>query len=181
MWHQEREQRLSAIECFSILDNSALTLSAASYDVFFSHTWSSKPFLSHVHYLLCRTGYKVWYDQLDMGHDLDGSMKGGISNSNIVLVCLNKSYQERPNCMKELRWAVSFAKEIVVLVIEKDVFSWANEEVKCLCKLSTKMFVDISDLSTLSWEGGDVPLAKLAQSLSPLVKILEELKHITAV
>jgi hypothetical protein len=177
MWNGDRKKRISAVECFSRLDNVAQSLSTSAYDVFFSHTWASKPFLSHVHYLLCRTGYKVWYDQLDMRHDLDGSMKCGIQNSNVVLVCLNKAYQERVNCMKELRWAASFGKEMVVLVIEKDVFTWANDEVKGLCKLSTKMFVDISDLADCNWQDKDAPVADLAKALSPLVKILEELKH----
>ena len=36
-------------------------LSTGEYDIFFSHRWANKPFLSHLHHLLCEHGYRVWY------------------------------------------------------------------------------------------------------------------------
>jgi hypothetical protein len=66
----DRSLRKNASEFFSIFNHCYLALSSNKYDTFFSHAWRDKPFLSHIHRRLVRMGYKVWYDQSDMGHDL---------------------------------------------------------------------------------------------------------------
>jgi hypothetical protein len=58
--------------------------------VFFSHAWVDKPLLSHVFVLLMKRGYNVWYDQNDMGYDLQRSMREGIAYSKVVLACINE-------------------------------------------------------------------------------------------
>ena len=40
-----------------------------------------------------------------MGWDLTKSMNDGVKRSKVVLACVDKGYQDRPNCMLELRAA----------------------------------------------------------------------------
>ena len=94
-WHVYRRVRKSAVECYAVLNHQ-------KYDSFFSHAWRSKPLLSRVYTQLISQGYRVWYDQNDMGYNLQESMRSGIANSTVVIACIDKVYQERPNCLFEI-------------------------------------------------------------------------------
>ena len=98
-WDKDRTVRLTALDCYNILDQAYYILSQAKFDIFLSHPWRNKNVLQYVKKFLNSYGYRVWYDQNDMGWDLSRSMKDGIENSQIVLVCLNKLYLSRENCM----------------------------------------------------------------------------------
>ena len=87
---------------------------------------------------------KKRYDENEMGYDIQESMMEGISKSDFILVCGNSIYQSRDNCMFELRKAKEMGKQIIVLIIEENPFEWANEEMKLLCELDKKRFIDIS-------------------------------------
>jgi serine/threonine protein kinase len=93
-WDDERSKRKSAIECLSILSQECEILKGGEFDIFFSHAWKNKPFLSHVHRLLVRSGYRVWYDVTDMGHDLEESMIKGIENSKVISCLLKQSLRD---------------------------------------------------------------------------------------
>ena len=45
-------------------------MSGSKFDIFFSHPWKSKPFLAHVYKQLVAQGFRVWYDEREMGFDL---------------------------------------------------------------------------------------------------------------
>ena len=60
-WDGARDKRLTASECYATLSTAHAQLSTGEYDIFFSHRWANKPFLSHLHHLLCEHGYRVWY------------------------------------------------------------------------------------------------------------------------
>ena len=45
-------------------------VSGSKFDIFFSHPWKSKPFLAHVYKQLVAQGFRVWYDEREMGFDL---------------------------------------------------------------------------------------------------------------
>jgi hypothetical protein len=138
--------------------------------------------LSYVHKELVSKGYRVWYDQNEMGVDIANSMKLGISNSKVVLACVNSFYQSRENCLIELREAVATQKTLVTLVIEDNPFAWANEEIKTLCEIKTKMFINIGNQirNPLDWESDEGPTIEMINSLKvsllPLYKVLDELK-----
>ena len=70
---------------------------------------------------MVRSGYRVWYDASDMGFDLKGSMVEGIARSKVVVVCLNRFYMTRPNCLFELQQAYDMGKTIMLLAIEARV------------------------------------------------------------
>jgi hypothetical protein len=107
-WAKDRTLRWTAQQCFAALNKEYDSVATTEFDIFFSHRWASKPFLSHVYMLLCEKGYKVqclsalilsvhylavpltsilflqvWYDVNEMGHDLKESMEKGIQNSEV--------------------------------------------------------------------------------------------------
>jgi hypothetical protein len=96
-WSLERCQRKTAAECYSILNHNLSVISSSEFDIFFSHAWASKPFLSNVYSELTKFKYRVWYDQNDMGLEIKDSMITGIKNSRIVIACVDSRYQEREN------------------------------------------------------------------------------------
>jgi serine/threonine protein kinase len=178
-WSKDRALRLSAVECSSILQYSYDFLSKGQFDVFFSHAWTMKPLLSHVYYLLTRLGYRVWYDQNEMGHDMVQSMKQGIASSKVVIICLSKTFQKRENCMFELREAaVNNPKPIVTIVTDDNPFNWATNEVQDLCQLRTRLYVNLANVAKLNWsdEGGPSPemLKSLKDSLGLLFRVLND-------
>ena len=66
-WSKDRSLRKSAVECVSILQYNLDILSTGQFDIFLSHAWTTKPLLSHVYQILTKAGYRVWYDQTEMG------------------------------------------------------------------------------------------------------------------
>ena len=72
----DRKERMSADECFVLLDVVYMRLCTNHFDIFFSHPWADKSFLKHVFAILASAGYRVWYDVLDMKWNLDESMTG---------------------------------------------------------------------------------------------------------
>ncbi len=69
-WDGDRAKRMSAVECWQLVDQELSVMQRDAFDVFFSHRWGAKAFLCHVCCLLRNAGYKVWYDQTNM--EIDG-------------------------------------------------------------------------------------------------------------
>jgi serine/threonine protein kinase len=179
----DRSTRMTADECFVLLDHVHMRVSSSRFDIFFSHPWSDKSFLKHVFAILSTVGYRVWYDMLEMKWDLDKSMNEGVKNSSVVVACVNSTYQSRPNCIKELRMANEIdnpKKPIVCLVTESVPLSWASEELKGLCSFEANMYCDIGKHALLGNEAWENPtedmVSSLQKSLQPLFKILDELQ-----
>ena len=177
-WHQDRSKRISALEAYSKCEFLSKSFSNDSFDIFFSHAWINKPFLVYVFNELTKSGYRVWYDQNDMEYDLKKSMVDGISKSKMVLACVNSTYQNRENCMFELREANRLNKPIISLVIEENPFQWASNELKKICEFQSKMFVDISSVVSLNWENDsrvtNEMIERLKAGLRPLLDLLKQ-------
>lgn len=191
-WHVDRSIRLTAADAYSTILHNLQVVSSKQFDIFFSHAWVDKCVLANIHVWLTKLGYRVWYDANEMGYNLQDSMRNGIKRSTIVLACLNNTYQDRPNCMFELRETARLHpnKPIVALVLE--VLSgpptkrmWANkmapvsQELEGLAKFSTLMYCDISGVAKNPlWANPDQVPPDLVQELSaatqPLVKILHD-------
>jgi hypothetical protein len=106
-------------------------------DIFISHTWQKDNFGRNNHgrcMLLCdklkELGYTVWFDQYDMGRDIDNSITRAIDKCKVFIVCLTTAYcikinnavinnKINDNCFKEWNYALYRNKIIVPLVMEK--------------------------------------------------------------
>jgi serine/threonine protein kinase len=177
-WDVDRSKRKSAIECLSILSTECELLKGGEFDIFFSHASKNKPFLSHVHRLLVRNGYRVWYDITEMGHDLEECMIDGIEHSKVILVCLNSHYATRESCLFELREAKKRNKIIIALLIEPGIEMIVNEATE-LCQIGKKRYVDIGTVATkVEWEMLDsIPnslTAELLVSMEPLLDLMRK-------
>ena len=121
-------------------------------------------------------GYRVWYDVNEMGYDLQKSMRDGITNSRVVLVCASQTYQTRENCMFELQEAVSSEKQLLTVILDQNPFNWASRELTDLCQLKSKLFISIAEFENEDWTSDDSPSPELLQrlrlALEPLVKVL---------
>mmetsp|Transcript_5198 Transcript_5198/g.7998 ORF Transcript_5198/g.7998 Transcript_5198/m.7998 type:complete len:1640 (-) Transcript_5198:13-4932(-) len=152
-WHFDANKRPSFQEIFAVLSHYHNVLMGCKFDIFFSHAYSSKAFLSHVYCYLSKIGFRVWYDENEMGYNLERSMVEGIQNSTVFMACINRTYQCREFCRKELQWALDYKKPIVVLVTEEDPSTWANSEIMSSCRLIDRLYVDLSSLATkYEWE-----------------------------
>jgi serine/threonine protein kinase len=173
----DRAQRLTAIQGHSIMTQTYNVLREYRFDVFFSHPWAQKSFLSSIYYFLTRFGYRVWFDQQNMPHNLTQGMIGGIAASDVVVVCVGPLYQTSNNCMLELRAAVASGKPVVTVLTERLTTGWASEEITRLCQFTSMMYVDASAAAALNWECDDGPtdeMLDMARSLSTrLVEILQ--------
>ena len=122
-WDKRRERRFTAVQCYTCISQVHNVMSKKKFDIFFSHPWAEKPFLCHVYSLLVGQGYRVWYDQNDMGYDLHKSMREGIEGSHVVLACVNSVYEKRPNCMFELEETRNlFPDKIIVALFLENMF-----------------------------------------------------------
>jgi len=60
-WDDDKLMRKPVLEFLIVLNQAHSVLSDDKFDIFFSHPWKSKPFLSLIWKALTRKGYKVWY------------------------------------------------------------------------------------------------------------------------
>lgn len=195
LWDADRSKRPEAAECCDVLSHIFARMCSDKYDIFFSHPWADKVVLRHVYRALCDNGYRVWFDEHDMGYHLKEAMDNGVMMSSSFIACIDLKYQNSDFCMRELRAASADAskKPIIVLVTQSLDEQWANNELKSLCSTADKKYVDISELCTLQDKGGsplknsdgtpctwenpsDELLEMLRKKLDELFKILAELK-----
>ena len=188
-WDKDRTKRLSALQCYNTLELAYNILSQAKFDIFFSHPWRNKNVLRYAKKYLNSHGYRVWYDENDIGWDLSRSMKDGIQNSQIILVCLNKAYESSKNCMFELIESCKINKNIVTLVTEPEPFAWAggnttHGNAKDMCDLLTKKFIDIGELCAKpGWPAENDPddtpvsdelLDELREKVAQLIRLIQD-------
>ena len=66
---------------------------------------------------LLAAGYAIWQDTHSMAHDssdgIDVAMGSAISEADLIVCCMSAAYATRPNCRKELDFAVKQRKHIV--------------------------------------------------------------------
>lgn len=149
-WSFDRKERPDgASECFVLLKQALSNLQQQHFDVFCSHQWNHhKGFVRRVSRSLQSMGYRVWFDELDMGHKIQQSMDEGVQKSKVFLACINRDYHGRKNCMHELRTAHSLGKPIITIVLDSDLFTWpGSEEVRELCRCDCQSYIKVSELA----------------------------------
>ena len=77
---------------------------AGKKQLFFSHTWKRDKLDRDTHtrvYELARNlrkyGWTTWFDEEDMGGNIDAAMANGIDNADVILVCLTEEYCKKVN------------------------------------------------------------------------------------
>jgi hypothetical protein len=184
-WDKDRSQRKSAVEVFSLLNFFLGLTVKTQFDVFISHSRSVRPCLDHVVHHLTQFGYRVWYDQTELGEegmsaDRARSIRAVIANSKIVVACIDGAYQTNESCMYELRQArkAGGGKTVIALVMQETPLSWGSDELVELCQLKSSIFVDIGRNAALPWARDEGPdsdmLSALHKALQPLLRLLND-------
>jgi len=106
-------------------------------DIFLSHAWGTDDENRNNHErvkilskLLLNKGYSVWFDENEIIGNIDNSIMKGITNAQVVLVCLtekycnkinNSVYHNSPNdnCYKEWNFCLFKQKKIIPVIMEK--------------------------------------------------------------
>lgn len=106
-------------------------------DIFLSHAWGTDHENRNNHHRvkllskqLISKGYSVWFDENDIIGNIDNSIIKGITNSQVVIVCLtekycnkinNSVYHNSPNdnCYKEWNFCLFKQKKIIPVIMEK--------------------------------------------------------------
>ena len=158
-WHHDRTERLSAMQCLSIVHQCRDIFANSMFDIFLSYRWSEKCFVRYLYKHLVSSGYRVWFDENEMEHNMTQSMQRGIEKSKVVLACVSTAYQIGDNTMFELRYArdyvdpeTSLHKPVIAVCLEKSITRWGNDELKILCDIRSPggtMYVDMSSVVTL--------------------------------
>lgn len=104
--------------------------------LFFSHTWRADRLGRNTHQrvynlvkMIREQGWTTWFDEEDMGGNIDAAMAEGIDNADAVIVCLTEEYcnkvnetakdpRKRDNCLKEWTYANARNKLMVPVVME---------------------------------------------------------------
>lgn len=133
--------------------------------LFLSHTWrldtlgrDTHKRVKEVAIELEYLGWSTWFDENDMGYDIDGSMADGIEHSRIVIVFLTKEYADkvqncsrspilRDNCHKEWTLAHGLGKRILPIVFEPNMRAQAEWATILLMHLGSKFYLDCSETS----------------------------------
>ena len=92
-------------------------LFAVCCPVFISHAWNDGTFVfvkRLKHYLETQALVSVWCDflQLDQKQgQVEVQFRAGLCKASVILVCLTPRYLTRPNCLRELQWALDLANK----------------------------------------------------------------------
>ena len=93
----------------------------SQFDVFISYQWDVKVQVKEIFEVLKQNGMRVWMDDNNLKNDqnLHPALALAIKNSKIILCCITKKYDESTNCFREISWADSCKKQILVLMMER--------------------------------------------------------------
>ena len=180
-WDNDRDNRPSVVECLSIMTYTLNAVESSQFDIFFSYSHAKEPFVVHLYEVLTKLGFRVWWDQFNLGHDMTATMKKGIENSTVTMSFVDQFYQQSKHCQTELHHARHVAKKpVVVVIVEGDFWSWSTAAFKDLCDVKTKMFADLSEVACQAWDDPDkvdglLDALTASTSLQDVLKILKDL------
>ena len=185
-WDSDRNKRLSAVECYAIVSHVHSDYEQKLSDICLSVSLARPKFISHLHNLLSKAGYRVYIEPME-SEVLSGSMQQAMASCKAVIACVDSSYQTSPKCMDELRYARNLPSiPVIGLFVEDNFFGKLSDELKDLLEvLSTggKMFIDVGDIAIdPGWDERDASndtvmamLHQLASAVEPLMKLLDDL------
>ena len=96
-------------------------MASEGFDAFISYQWDSKPFVKKLYERLTTTfEYSVWLDDQELGNDsLNDQLVQGIKDSTLMICCITQKYCESENCKRELDYASSLKKPLIIIMLEK--------------------------------------------------------------
>jgi hypothetical protein len=95
--------------------------------VFLSYQWGSQQAVLKLKTNLEQAGYACWIDigQMGGGDKLFAHIDAGIRGAKVVICCMNTSYAQSDNCLREVHLTISTGKALIPLQMEKQ--TWPPE------------------------------------------------------
>ena len=125
---------------------------------------------------LMQLGWTVWFDETDMGMNMDSSMIKGIENSDVFCICLTESYSNKVNqasfdptqtnnCWKEFNYA-NMRKKLPIFILFENIEMARNV---MSMYLGNRMYIDSAndDMKTVAHKINDM---LESQNMKPLRK-----------
>ena len=134
-WHTDREKRMSALDCYALLNFLSQRLIVTPYDVCLCCDESNKGLVSYIFHRFTQQGLNVYFNRVT--EDGTENVQESMSRSKVILACVNQSFQLNKKCMDELYLSkrISMHKVIVPMFTEPEYKSWATPEISFLCQL----------------------------------------------
>ena len=95
-----------------------------------------------------------------------------------MVAYVDSGYQNRPNCMLDLRYAHSLSppKTVVTVITQPDIMTWGSPELKSLCGLPANPVFDISWSAALDgWDSLDGPTDAMKERVEKEVEELAKM------
>lgn len=143
-------KRPTSLQCLTTLREISKLHFLTLKDIFFSYSRKDDVFLQIIRNQLLSMGYRLWFDDHDMKHDITQSIQNGIENSKVFLACVSNNYQTSEYCRQELMYAKACKKPIITILLNNDnsknnnTFQWIDPEIQDLCQMKDCLFVDMS-------------------------------------
>ena len=93
---------------------------SVEFDIFISYQWNIKNEVKEIVNLLHNNGFKVWVDDryLRPDGDLFPELSSAIKRSKTFISFITKAYDNSKNCYREINWADTCGKTILVVMFE---------------------------------------------------------------
>lgn len=134
-----------------------------SKEIFLSHAWGNDELGRNNHSrvkilyeLLLSRGYSVWLDEYNMVGNIDNAIIKGISNCQVVIICLTENYCNKintcvyenlsnDNCYKEWNFCLFKQKKIIPVIMEpkmEEIFLRTDGVIQMY--LNNQMYINFS-------------------------------------
>ena len=137
--------------------------------LFLSHNWGNDSLsrdnhrrVNQIKSILNKNfGWSTWFDEDDMGWNIDGSMLYGISECDVAVVCITAKYlskieencvnpKNRDNCAKEWNLINIKKKCVIPVIMESELMSVNNWSTPLIgMYFGTHMLINLSDEITI--------------------------------
>jgi hypothetical protein len=151
--------------CFVSQPHTQFNYFALCCPIFISHAWNdgTTVFVKRLkHYIETQALVSVWCDfqQLDQKQGaVEVKFREGLCKASVILVCLTPRYLTRPNCLRELQWALDFAykgeKDVRILPLHPALTFPSIESILqhgCVCVAGTNGAHTVHRLSAKALE-----------------------------
>jgi hypothetical protein len=125
-------------------------------------------------YYFIRLGYSVCSD---LNFASDRESYDAMTNSRIVINCIDRSFQNTQKCIGNLETLLSEFPEKACynLILEDRIMGWLNAKLKSLIPFSSQNTIDIGHINNDRWDSDEGPNAAM---FFDLIKNLEPLKEL---
>eukprot|EP00004_Rigifila_ramosa_P019607 TRINITY_DN5007_c0_g1_i1.p4 TRINITY_DN5007_c0_g1~~TRINITY_DN5007_c0_g1_i1.p4 ORF type:complete len:233 (-),score=45.83 TRINITY_DN5007_c0_g1_i1:98-796(-) len=135
-----------------------------------SYQWDSKKQVLRLKAVLEAAGYRVWFDEDQMGGNMNARMAEAVEGAAAVVACVTEAYQKSHNCMLEFNYANEKRKLIIPVIMDEAQTKAENQRGPVWLVLAGKLYYDCSTDGKV--EAGLKKLLEVPKDGLPLLLLL---------